>query len=94
MLGEVDAGPPSPSSGGAMAAVGRLQRQIDRLSLLHFRLLAQRNYDSLIGYQKALLAFKRAHTILYEVSTTHTTGLIDSRELGEALAHDLPPILR
>jgi len=88
MLQDVDAAPnatPDP--------LGRRQRQAERVALLHFQMTARRSYDALVAYQRALLAFQQAHTILFEFVTRHQNGLADDGEMYELLKKTIPPIL-
>jgi hypothetical protein len=73
--------------------LGQMQRQADRLALLHLQLFARRSHESLVEYQKSLLAFKRAHTILFEFSTQNTAGLTADKEIYEQLQKDIPQLL-
>lgn len=88
-LQEVDAAPGAPAD-----PLGRRQRQADRIALLQFQLTARRSYDTFLDFQRALLAFKRAHTILFEFVTRHPNGLADDGEMYELLKKELPPILK
>lgn len=88
MLQDVDAAP-----GATADPLGRRQRQAERVALLHFQLTARRGHDALVEYQKALQAFQRAHTILFEFVTQHQNGLADDGEMYELLKKTIPPIL-
>jgi hypothetical protein len=100
MLQAVDSPPagsatsPPAASVTAQDAAGRLQREADRLALLHFALMARRGYNALMAYQKALSAFKRAHTILFDYASQHPNGLADDTEMYDLLNKELPTILR
>jgi hypothetical protein len=92
MLSEVDR--PSPGGKDAPDPVGRLERQASRVALLQFQLLAQKGLDALQEYQKSLLAWKRAHSILFEYVTRHSDGIASDKEMYNLLTQDLPKILR
>lgn len=91
ILEEVDRIPPART--GADAA-GYLLRQVARLSLLHFEIYGRRSYDALVEYEKALSAFKRAHTILFEYATRQNDGLAKDGEIYDLLNKEVTPILR
>ncbi len=96
MLAEVDSTPAgAPGVQGVPSDfAGRLQRQTDRVALLQFQLFSRQSYDALVSYQKALLAFKRAHTILFEYASRPNHGLSSDTEIYNLLLKDIPPILR
>jgi hypothetical protein len=89
MLAEVDRPPFATSD-----AVGRFERQASRVALLQFQVFAKRGYEALADYEKSLLAFKRAHSILFEYASRHNDGLASNKEIYNQLTQDLPGILR
>ena len=84
----------APSEPGPGVALSRAQRQAMLLGLLHFQQFAKRSNEGLVEYKKALLAFRRAHTVLYERVSQNRSLLEDDRRVYEELKKDIPPLLK
>ena len=85
-------GPPGPPPAVDLAA--RQQRQAVQLGLLQFEWFTQQAYDNLVNYQKALLAFKQGHLIVYRSVTTSRSLSDNDQEIYDLLKKDLPKILK
>lgn len=79
---------------GAPAALARAQKQAMLLGLLHFQQFAKRSNEALVEYKKAVLAFRRAHQVLYERVSQNRSLLEDDRRVYEELKKDIPPLLK
>lgn len=84
--------PPGPPP--AIDLAGRQQRQAVQLGLLQFEWFTQQAYDNLVNYQKALLAFKQGHLIVYRSVTTSRSLSDNDQEIYDLLKKDLPKILK
>ena len=73
---------------------GRQQRQNQLLTLVQLEFFLRNGHEALVNYTKALLAFKRAHEILFEsVAVKPRLGERD-QEIYDLLKKELPPILQ
>ena len=75
-------------------AIVRAQHQAQLISLLHFQHFARRANEALQEYKKSLLAFRRAHQILYERVSQNRSLLEDDSRVYDALKKDIPPLLK
>ncbi len=82
---------PETAAGQALA---RTQRQAMLLGLLHFQQFAKRSHEGLVEYKKAVLAFRRAHQVLYERVSQNRSLLEDDSRVYEELKKDIPPLLK
>jgi hypothetical protein len=73
---------------------GRQQRQNQMLTLLQLEFFLRNGHEALVGYTKALLAFKRAHEILFESVTSKRSLSERDQEIYDLLKKDLPPLLQ
>ena len=76
------------------AAIVRAQHQAQLISLLHFQHFARRANEALQEYKKSVLAFRRAHQILYERVSQNRSLLEDDSRVYDALKKDIPPLLK
>jgi hypothetical protein len=74
--------------------VGRQQRQNQMLTLLQLEFFLRNGLEALNNYTKALLAFKRAHAILFESITVKKSLSERDQEIYDLLKRDLPPLLQ
>lgn len=79
---------------GAPQALARAQRQAMLLGLLHFQQFAKRSNEGLVEYKKAVLAFRRAHQVLYDRVSQNRSLLEDDSRVYEELKKDIPPLLK
>lgn len=92
MLDEIER---EPLQGDAkQLATWKVQRQALRLGLLHFGHFARRANEALLEYKKALVAFQRAHQVLYERVSQNRSLLEDDARVYEVLKKDIPPLLK
>lgn len=94
--GPLSQGSPRPPQGPppAVDLAARQQRQAVQLGLLQFEWFTQQAYDNLVNYQKALLAFKQGHLIVYRSVTTSRSLSDNDQEIYDLLKKDLPKILK
>lgn len=74
--------------------IGRQQRQNQMLTLLQLEFFLRNGHEALVAYTKALLAFKRAHAILFESVTLKKSIGERDQEIYDLLKKDLPPLLQ
>lgn len=74
--------------------IGRQQRQNQLLTLLQLEFFLRNGHEALVAYTKALLAFKRAHAILFESVTLKKSIGERDQEIYDLLKKDLPPLLQ
>ena len=88
-LESLDTAPPTDNDD----VLDRRQRQVLRLALLQFEFLTKTGYDNILNYKKALVAFKQAHTLLYDSVTAKKTLQDQDQAIYDLLKRDLPPLL-
>jgi hypothetical protein len=76
------------------AAIVRTQNQAMLLGLLHFQHFARRANEALLEYKKSVVAFRRAHQLLYERVSQNRSLFEDDSRVYEALKKDIPPLLK
>jgi len=76
------------------SAIVRTQHQAMLLGLLHFQHFARRANEALLEYKKSVVAFRRAHQILYERVSQNRSLLEDDSRVYEVLQKDIPPLLK
>ena len=74
--------------------IGRQQRQNQLLTLLQLEFFLRNGHEALVAYTKALLAFKRAHAILFESVTLKKSIGERDQEIYDLLKKELPPLLQ
>ena len=81
-------------SAPATDLIGRQQRQNQQLTLLQLEFFLRNGHDALVNYTKALLAFRRAHEILFASVTVRKSLGERDQEIYDLLKKDLPPLLQ
>lgn len=74
--------------------IGRQQRQNQLLTLLQLEFFLRNGHEALVNYIKALLAFRRAHEILFASVTVQNRLGERDQEIYDLLKKDLPPLLQ
>lgn len=85
-----DTQPQNPTA----AAIVRTQNQAMLLGLLHFQHFARRANEALLEYKKSVVAFRRAHQLLYDRVSQNRSLLEDDSRVYDELKKDIPPLLK